>query len=233
MLSNTQIEEIGIYTIKNRSTVRNTAKHFNISKSAVHNVLRHKLLYINPSLYNQVIKVFATNMSGSHVRGGYAIKLKYKSNPSNEIVIGLNYKSENANVKLAAYCNSNNKYKYVISGDTCYISDFIRHKRDCAERCNYNDFIVVDLNNIPKKIDSIVLVAYICNNYSFDSVSDINTVIVDSNGHEIIKHTFEYKNDPDIKDIYISEIYKSENIWKFKILDKTDTLSIIDFLDKY
>lgn len=233
MLSNTQIEEIGIYTIKNRSTVRNTAKHFNISKSAVHNVLRHKLLYINPSLYNQVIKVFATNMSGSHVRGGYAIKLKYKSNPSNEIVIGLNYKSENANVKLAAYCNSNNKYKYVISGDTCYISDFIRHKRDCAELCNYNDFIVVDLNNIPKKIDSIVLVAYICNNYSFDSVSDINTVIVDSNGHEIIKHTFEYKNDPDIKDIYISEIYKSENIWKFKILDKTDTLSIIDFLDKY
>lgn len=233
MLSNTQIEEIGIYTIKNRSTVRNTAKHFNISKSAVHNVLRHKLLYINPSLYNQVIKVFATNMSGSHVRGGYAIKLKYKSNPSNEIVIGLNYKSENANVKLAAYCNSNNKYKYVISGDTCYISDFIRHKRDCTELCNYNDFIVVDLNNIPKRIDSIVLVAYICNNYSFDSVSDINTVIVDSNGHEIIKHTFEYKNDPDIKDIYISEIYKSENIWKFKILDKTDTLSIIDFLDKY
>lgn len=233
MLSNTQIEEIGIYTIKNRSTVRNTAKHFNISKSAVHNVLRHKLLYINPSLYNQVIKVFATNMSGRHVRGGYAIKLKYKSNPSNEIVIGLNYKSENANVKLAAYCNSNNKYKYVISGDTCYISDFIRHKRDCVEPCNYNDFIVVDLNNIPKKIDSIVLVAYICNNYSFDSVSDINTVIVDSDGHEIIKHTFEYENDPNIKDIYISEIYKSENIWKFKILDKTDTLSIIDFLDKY
>ena len=233
MLSNIQIEEIGRYTVNNKSTVRNTAKHFKVSKSTVHNVLRHKLQDINLSLYNQVNKVLATNMSSRHVRGGYATKMKYESNPSNEIIIGLNYKSEKANVKLAAYCNCKDKYKYAISGDTCYISNFIRHKRDCAESRNYDEFIVVDLNNIPKQIDSIVLVAYIRNNYAFDSVSDINTVIADSNGHEIIRHTSEYENDPDINDIVIGEIYKSETIWKFKVLDKTETFSLIDFLDKY
>ena len=233
MLSNIQIEEIGRYTVNNKSTVRNTAKHFKVSKSTVHNVLRHKLQDINSSLYNQVNKVLATNMSSRHVRGGYATKMKYESNPSNETIIGLNYKSEKANVKLAAYCNCKDEYKYVISGDTCYISNFIRHKRDCTDSWNYDEFIVVDLNNIPKQIDSIVLVAYIHNNYSFDSVSDINTVIADNNGHEIIRHTSEYENNPDINDIVIGKIYKSENIWKFKVLDKAETFSLIDFLDKY
>lgn len=236
MLSDEQIKEIGMYTIKNRSTVRNTAKHFNISKSTVHNILRHKLLYISPSLYNQVTKVLATNMSSRHVRGGYATKLKYETNPSNEIVIGLNYTSKKAIVKLVAYCSSKDKYKYAISGDTCYISDFIKHKRYCTESWDYNDFIVVDLNNIPRKIDSIVIAAYIHNNFNnatFDSVSELNTVIADSNGHEIIKHTSEYENNPDINDIVIGEIYKSENVWKFKVLDKAETFSLIDFLDKY
>jgi putative DeoR family transcriptional regulator (stage III sporulation protein D) len=233
MLSNEQIKEIGMYTIKNRSTVRNTAKHFNISKSTVHNVLRHKLLYISPSLYSQVTKVLVTNMNSRHVRGGYATKMKYETNPSNEIVVGLNYTSKKAIVKLVAYCNCKDKYKYAISGDTCYISDFIKHKRDCDESWDYNDFIVVDLNNIPRKIDHIVLVAYISNNYSFNSISELNTIIADNNGHEIIRHTSEYENNPDINDIVIGEIYKSENVWKFKVLDKAETFSLIDFLDKY
>lgn len=237
MLSDEQIKEISMYTIKNRSTVRDTAKHFNISKSTVHNVLRHKLLYISPSLYSQVVKVLVTNMNSRHVRGGYATKMKYETNPSNEIVVGLNYTSKKAIVKLVAYCNSKDKYKYAISGDTCYISDFIKHKRDCTKSWNYNDFIVVDLNNIPRKIDSIVIVAYIQNSYTFnvafDNVSELNTVIADSNGHEIIRHTSEYENNHDINDITIGEIYKSENVWKFKVLDKAETFSLIDFLDKY
>ena len=66
------------YLVDNNSTVRDTAKHFSISKSTVHNDLSRKLPSINPRLYRKAKKVMDYNYTVKHLRGGMATALKYK-----------------------------------------------------------------------------------------------------------------------------------------------------------
>lgn len=77
--------ELAVYTIENRATVRNAAKHFHISKSTVHKDLTQRLPKINPQLYNQVRDILEINKAQRHIRGGLATKRKYteKSKESN------------------------------------------------------------------------------------------------------------------------------------------------------
>lgn len=70
-------EKMAIYLIENKSTVRETAKKFGISKSTVHKDLTDKLYKINLFLYNEVSKILQTNKSERHLRGGEATKQKY------------------------------------------------------------------------------------------------------------------------------------------------------------
>jgi putative DeoR family transcriptional regulator (stage III sporulation protein D) len=65
------------YLIDNKSTVRETAKKFGISKSTVHKDLTDKLYKINLFLYNEVDKILQMNKSERHIRGGEATKQKY------------------------------------------------------------------------------------------------------------------------------------------------------------
>ena len=65
------VDRVIDYFTKNRSTVRETAKHFGISKSAVHTYLTK----IKPN--ETSAEILRINKSERHIRGGEATKNKY------------------------------------------------------------------------------------------------------------------------------------------------------------
>lgn len=70
-------EQFAMYIIDNNCTIRTCAKHFDISKSTVHNDLFKKLKVTNKFLYVQVYRVLDRNLNERSMRGGMATKLKY------------------------------------------------------------------------------------------------------------------------------------------------------------
>ena len=71
--------DIANYIIENNTTVRQTAKQFGISKSTVHKDVTERLMQINPTLATEARKVLDVNKSERHIRGGLAIRKKYKA----------------------------------------------------------------------------------------------------------------------------------------------------------
>lgn len=71
--------ELANYIIKHKSTVRETAKKFGISKSTVHKDVTERLLKINPSLAEKTKVILQGNKAERHIRGGLATKKKYKN----------------------------------------------------------------------------------------------------------------------------------------------------------
>lgn len=67
------------YIIDKKSTVRDTAKKFGISKSTVHKDLAERLKTINYQLYCKVKEVLNVNKAERHLRGGMATQKKYKT----------------------------------------------------------------------------------------------------------------------------------------------------------
>ena len=65
------------YIIENKTTVREAAKKFGISKSTVHIDVSERLKKVNPSLYNDVRKILDINKAERHIRGGMATKQKF------------------------------------------------------------------------------------------------------------------------------------------------------------
>ncbi len=70
--------ELGEYILETKSTVRATAKQFNISKSTVHKDVAERLKKVEPQLYIEVKKVLEINKAQRHIRGGLATRRKYK-----------------------------------------------------------------------------------------------------------------------------------------------------------
>ena len=71
--------EIAEHIISKRSTVRQTAKVFGVSKSTVHKDVTERLPKINKNLAMQVKTILDKNKAERHIRGGKATKLKYSS----------------------------------------------------------------------------------------------------------------------------------------------------------
>lgn len=69
--------DIANYIVKSKSTVRQAAKQFGVSKSTVHKDITERLLKINPSLASETRKVLDINKSERHIRGGLATREKY------------------------------------------------------------------------------------------------------------------------------------------------------------
>lgn len=69
--------EIANYIVDEKTTVRQAAKKFGVSKSTIHKDVTERLLKINPSLAGKVRKVLDLNKSERHIRGGLATKEKY------------------------------------------------------------------------------------------------------------------------------------------------------------
>lgn len=65
------------YIVETKSTVRQTAKAFGISKSTVHKDVTQRLAHINPALATAAREVLDVNKSERHIRGGLATKEKY------------------------------------------------------------------------------------------------------------------------------------------------------------
>ena len=70
--------ELAHYLIENRTTVRDAAKKFGVSKSTVHKDLSERLPLYDRPLYLQVKAVMEENKAQRHIRGGLATRKKYK-----------------------------------------------------------------------------------------------------------------------------------------------------------
>lgn len=68
---------LGEYIIENKSTVRDSAKAFGISKSTVHKDLTARLPHLNAGLYREVRAILDINKEERHIRGGEATRMKY------------------------------------------------------------------------------------------------------------------------------------------------------------
>lgn len=66
------------YTIENKSTIRETAKQFGVSKSTIHKDLKQRLPKINYFLYRDVEEVIRANDEEKHIRGGMATKQSFE-----------------------------------------------------------------------------------------------------------------------------------------------------------
>lgn len=71
--------EIANYIIKERATVRQTARVYGVSKSTVHKDVTERLPKINPLMASQVKTILDANKAERHIRGGKATKMKYKA----------------------------------------------------------------------------------------------------------------------------------------------------------
>lgn len=74
----TRAQELAVYMIENRTTIRAAAKHFGLSKSTVHKDLSERLENCNRALYLQVKELLDLNKAERHIRGGMATRKKYK-----------------------------------------------------------------------------------------------------------------------------------------------------------
>lgn len=70
--------ELGAYIVENKTTVRDAAKKFGVSKSTVHTDVSRRLKRLNPALYNEVRSVLDVNKAQRHIRGGIATREKYR-----------------------------------------------------------------------------------------------------------------------------------------------------------
>ena len=82
-----EIEErakiLATYIIENKSTVRQAAKKFNVSKSTVHKDISERLEKVNPSLAIEAKRILEINKMERHIRGRLATKLKYQKDKIN------------------------------------------------------------------------------------------------------------------------------------------------------
>ena len=69
--------ELAHYFIENKSTVREAAKKFYISKSTVHKDIVERLQIFDKDLYLEVKRVLDENKAERHLRGGMATRKKY------------------------------------------------------------------------------------------------------------------------------------------------------------
>ena len=69
--------EIANYIIEERTTVRQAAKRFGVSKSTIHKDVTDRLVQINPALASQAREILDLNKSERHIRGGLATREKY------------------------------------------------------------------------------------------------------------------------------------------------------------
>ncbi|MDY3864284.1 MAG: sporulation transcriptional regulator SpoIIID [Eubacteriales bacterium] len=70
---------LGEYLAQNRTTVRQAAAVFGVSKSTVHKDVTETLRFVNQPLWRQVQDVLQQNKEERHLRGGEATRIKYSA----------------------------------------------------------------------------------------------------------------------------------------------------------
>ncbi len=69
--------ECATYMLQNKSTIRKTAKHFNLAKSTLHADIHRHLPLIDAKLYKKICALLDKNNFEKHIRGGQSTKQKY------------------------------------------------------------------------------------------------------------------------------------------------------------
>ena len=72
-----RVLEISNYIIESKSTVRQTAGEFGVSKSTVHKDITERLPLLNEVVAGQAKEILENNKAERHLRGGLATKRKY------------------------------------------------------------------------------------------------------------------------------------------------------------
>lgn len=72
-----RVKEIADYIIKSKSTIREAAQKYKISKSTVHKDLTERLLEIDKERYDKVDEIFKNHLEIRHIKGGESTKRKY------------------------------------------------------------------------------------------------------------------------------------------------------------
>ncbi len=72
-----RVLEEGFFLTKNRTTIRDVAKKFNISKSTVHKDLKERLPLIDVLLSKSVNEILEQNYAYRHIRGGEKTRQRY------------------------------------------------------------------------------------------------------------------------------------------------------------
>ena len=65
------------YILETNNTIRQTAKHFSMSKSNVHHYISTRLKKTDQSLYARLQMVLNEHFEQKHIHGGEATKQKY------------------------------------------------------------------------------------------------------------------------------------------------------------
>lgn len=72
-----RVKELADYIIDTKTTIREVAKKYNISKSTVHKDLTERLLEIDVEKYKQVDEIFKKHLEIRHIKGGESTRKKY------------------------------------------------------------------------------------------------------------------------------------------------------------
>lgn len=62
--------EVANYVITTKNTIRETAIHFNVSKSTIHKDLQERLSQIDTNKYNDIKKIMEEHIETRHLKGG-------------------------------------------------------------------------------------------------------------------------------------------------------------------
>ena len=68
---------IADYIIKTGSTIRNTAKVFNVSKSTIHKDIQVRLINIDVNRYCKIKKILEYHLQIRHINGGNSTRLLF------------------------------------------------------------------------------------------------------------------------------------------------------------
>ena len=74
-----RVIDIAEYIVLSKSTVREAAAVFGVSKSTVHKDCTERLRQIDRALLEQVKQVLDLNLAQRHIRGGEATRKKYSA----------------------------------------------------------------------------------------------------------------------------------------------------------
>ena len=66
-----------VFILNNKSTIRECAKYFKLSKSSVHLDLSKRLKKVDLRLYESVKKLLDFNFKNKHIKGGLQTRKKY------------------------------------------------------------------------------------------------------------------------------------------------------------
>ena len=75
-LKNRVIDEAN-YLVNTKQTIREVAKHYQVSKSTVHKDLSERLKEIDQNLFNNVNDILQNHLAERHIRGGEVTREKY------------------------------------------------------------------------------------------------------------------------------------------------------------